>query len=75
MIVPLFGLLIFLRIICRTISTPLISSPCNQALNKTVGPSILERSTIIGILSLCHGMQFGNFHIDGLAFSRQNSFS
>ncbi len=52
MIVPHFGLLIFRLIICLTISVPLISSPCKPALNKTTGPSILERSIIIGILSL-----------------------
>src|SRR5436190_24395545 len=38
--------------IWRTISTPFTSSPCSPAESKTVGPSTLERSTIIGILSL-----------------------
>ncbi|MNE54018.1 hypothetical protein D3C80_1487760 [compost metagenome] len=50
-IVPIFGLLIFCTINWRTISTPLISSPCNPAENKTVGPSIWERSMITGIFN------------------------
>ena len=52
MIVPVFGLLIFLVIICLTISIPLISSPCNPAERRIVGPLNLDRSTIIGTFNL-----------------------
>jgi hypothetical protein len=45
MMVPLVGLLIFLVISCRTISTPLFHH--EFLLKKRQGPSILERRTIM----------------------------
>ena len=47
-IVPLVGLLSFLRKKRRTISIPLSSSPCRPAITNKVGPSSLARSTKTG---------------------------
>ena len=46
--VPILGLLMPFAISCLTISTPLTSSPCIPAVNKTVGPGFFERSITMG---------------------------